>query len=67
MTDFFKHHRNRDLLFNLNDNTEMEKFISACPEGTVKLTYEEESPENSIYSLNERVLIKEYLYTTDKK
>ena len=65
MTDFFKHHRNRDLFYDLTDDTAIEKFINACPEGTVVITDEEESPEKQIYMLNERVLIKEYLYTTD--
>jgi Fe-S-cluster-containing hydrogenase component 2 len=65
MTDFFKHHRNRDLLYDLTDEKEVEKFIKACPVGTVTLTDTEESPEGNIYSLNEKVLIKDYLYTTE--
>jgi Fe-S-cluster-containing hydrogenase component 2 len=62
MTDFFKHHRNRDLFYDLKDEKEMEKFIESCPAGTVTLTEEDESPENNIYRLNEKVLIKDYLY-----
>ena len=31
MTDFFKHHRDKNLLFNLNDEDDMERFIKACP------------------------------------
>ena len=67
MTDFFTHHRNRDLLYNLNDDDELDKFIKACPGGTVSVTDQDESPGNNIYRLNEKVLIKEYLYTTDKQ
>lgn len=67
MTDFFKHHRNKDLLFDLTDEKEIEKFISACPEGAVTITDENESPDKNIYSLNERVLIKDYLYITEKQ
>jgi Fe-S-cluster-containing hydrogenase component 2 len=67
MTDFFLHHRNRDLFYNLNDEKELDKFIKASPPGTVTLTDEDESPEKNIYRLNDRVLIREYLYTTDKK
>jgi formate dehydrogenase iron-sulfur subunit len=65
MTDFFKHHRNKDLIYDLKDEKEMEKFIRACPEGTASVTYEDESPDKYIYSLNEKVLIKDYLYITE--
>ena len=67
MTDFFKHHRNRDLFYDLEDGKEMEKFINACPPGTVKFTDDDESPEKNIFKLNDRVLIKEYIYITEKE
>ena len=66
MTDFFKHHRNKELLFDLKDENEVEKFIKASPAGTVSLTEEDESPDQNIYRLNDKVLIKDYLYTTEK-
>ena len=65
MTDFFKHHRNRDLYYDLTDEKDIEKFMKACPAGTVTLTDTEESSERHIYSLNEKVLIKDYLYNTE--
>lgn len=65
MTDFFKHHRNKDIFYDLTDENELKKFIEACPPGTVTLTDEDESPENNIYKLNDKVLVKEYLYTTE--
>ena len=67
MTDFFKHHRNKDLFYDLTDENEMEKFIGACPAGTATITYEDESPDKNIYSLNERVMIRDYLYITEKQ
>ncbi len=67
MTDFFKHHRNRDLFYDLKDDNELKKFISNCPEGTVSLTENDESPQDNVYRLNDKVLIKEYLYTTEKQ
>jgi len=67
MTDFFKHHRNKDLLYDLEDENEMEKFISACPEGTATITYEDESPDKNIFTLNEKILIRDYLYITEKQ
>jgi formate dehydrogenase iron-sulfur subunit len=67
MTDFFKHHRNRDLFYDLKDENELKKFITKCPEGTVSLTENDESPQDNVYRLNDKVLIKEYLYTTEKQ
>jgi Fe-S-cluster-containing hydrogenase component 2 len=67
MTDFFNHHRNKDLFYDLDDENELKKFLEACPAGTVTLTEDDESPERNIYSLNEKVLIKDYLYLTEKK
>jgi len=65
MTDFFEHHRNRDLFYDLNDKEELELFIKACPPGVVSLTDSDESPEENIYRLNDKILIKEYLYNTE--
>ena len=65
MTDFFKHQRNKHMFYDLTDENELRKFIEACPLGTVTLTDEEESPEKNIYSLNDRVLVREYLYITE--
>lgn len=67
MTDFFVHHRNRELFYNLGDEDEAKKFIDACPAGTAYLTDDGESPEKNIYRLNEKVLIREYLYKTEIK
>jgi len=62
MTDFFKHHRNKDLFYDLTDLEQMRKFTESCPEGTAKLTNEKEAPENNIFKLNDRVLVKDILY-----
>jgi Fe-S-cluster-containing hydrogenase component 2 len=67
MTDFFKHHRNKDLFYNLTDQHEIEEFINACPAGIATLTEEVESPVANIYRLNEKVLVREYLYNTDNQ
>ncbi len=66
MTDFFRHHRNKDLFYDLTDEKEIEKFIEASPPGIVSITASDESPEENIYRLNNKVLIREYLYTTEK-
>jgi Fe-S-cluster-containing hydrogenase component 2 len=65
MTDFFTHHRNKDLFYDLTDDSELIKFIEACPKGTVSLVDTDELPEEHIYKLNDKILIKEYLYVTE--
>lgn len=65
MTDFFSYHRNKDLYYDLNDAQDVQNFINASPPGTVILTDQEESPGDHIYRLNKKVLIKDYLFTTD--
>lgn len=65
MTDFFKHHRNRDLWYDLTNSREMDKFIAACPPGTVSKTEMKESPADNIFMLNDRVLIKDIVYNSD--
>ena len=65
MTDFFIHHRNKDLLFDLNNDIELRKFIEACPEGTVTAVEADELKEKNIHLLNEKILIREYMYDTE--
>lgn len=67
MTDFFKHHSNRDLFYDLQDHEEARKFVEACPPGTARLTSEGEKPDEHIWQLNERVLIRDYMYVTEKE
>jgi Fe-S-cluster-containing hydrogenase component 2 len=67
MTDFFVHHRNRDILYNIADDRELEEFIKACPEGTVSVTDMDEAPEKNIFRLNEKVLIKDFVYTAEQQ
>jgi Fe-S-cluster-containing hydrogenase component 2 len=67
MSDFFKHHRNKELLYDLTDKRELDKFIKACPEGTVSIVDYDESPAENIFRLNEHILVKDYLYVTEKQ
>jgi len=67
MSDFFKHHRNRDLFCDLSDEKNIDKLILSWPPGTVKLTDSDEAPDKNIYRLNEKVLVREFLYPSEKK
>ncbi|MCK4662017.1 MAG: 4Fe-4S binding protein [Bacteroidales bacterium] len=67
MTDFFIHKRDKDLYFDLSDEHELNEFIKACPAGAVTLVDMDENPEENIYKLNDRVLVKENIWNTDKQ
>ncbi len=67
MTDFFEHHKSYDKYFNIQDEKELQKLIKASPEGAVRMVDMEEDPENHIYQLNEKVLIKEYSWDSLNK
>ncbi|MBU8891703.1 MAG: 4Fe-4S binding protein [Bacteroidales bacterium] len=67
MTDFFIHKINKDLYFDLTDDHELNEFIKACPAGVVTMVDMDENPEENIYKLNDRVLIKENIWNTDKQ
>jgi Fe-S-cluster-containing hydrogenase component 2 len=67
MGDFFDHHRDREILYDLTSERELEKFIKSCPEGTVSMVESDESPADNIYRFNENILVREYLYSTEKE
>ncbi|MDA3954680.1 MAG: 4Fe-4S binding protein [Bacteroidales bacterium] len=67
MSDFFKHIKNKDLFYDLSDNHELHKFIKACPIGAVSLVDMDENPDENIYKLNDQVLIKENIWSTEKQ
>ena len=67
MTDFFDHHIKKDLYFDLSDEHELSEFIKACPVGAITLVDMDENPEKNIYKLNDRVLVKENIWSTDKQ
>mgnify|MGYP000925788327 CR=1 FL=1 len=67
MTDFFRYHRNKDLFYDLNDENERELFVRACPDGVASFTEMDEKPEENIYRLNDRILIRDYMYFAEQK
>ena len=66
MTDFFHHHIDKELLHDLNDSEELNRFIKSCPPGTAMLVERDEDPEENIYMLNEKVLIRDFIYNSEK-
>lgn len=67
MTDFFRYHRNKDLFYDLDDDDERDLFVRACPAGVASFTELDEKPEENIYRLNDRILVRDYMYVTEKK
>jgi formate dehydrogenase iron-sulfur subunit len=66
MTDFFRHHRNKDLFHDLNNNEELKLFVESCPPGVASLVDHDEMPEKHIHKLNDKTLIRDYLYPADQ-
>lgn len=62
MSDFFDHHRKKDLYFDLSDEHELREFIKASPVGSVELVDMNENPEENIYKLNDQILVKENIW-----
>mgnify|MGYP001026942266 CR=1 FL=1 len=62
MTDFFEHHRTRENYFDLRDEKELRQFVANNPGGAVRMVEMDENPDENIYALNDRVLIKDIPY-----
>jgi len=67
MTDFFRYHRNKDLFYDLNDDHELDLFVRACPGEVASFTELDEKPEENIYRLNDRILVRDYVYVAEQK
>jgi Fe-S-cluster-containing hydrogenase component 2 len=65
MTDFFKFKKERSDIFDLNDETQIERFIRESPGDSVTLVDIDEDPENQIYKLNDKVLVKEFIWDSE--
>ncbi len=62
MSDFFEHKRQGENYFNLEDEKELRRFVEYNPGGAVRLVEMEADPDQNIYALNDRVLVKEVPY-----
>lgn len=61
MDDLFEK-RPKNQFFDLNDDEELFRFVEASPGDTVVFYDGDEDPENHIYKLNERVLVKDFIW-----
>ena len=66
MTDFFRFKMDKTRIFELSDEVSRERFISESPEGSVEIVEQEENHDNQTHTLNDQVLIREYIWDSDK-
>jgi Fe-S-cluster-containing hydrogenase component 2 len=62
MNDLFEVKTSGYRFFDLNDEKEMVKFAKAFPEDVVRIVEMEENPEEKIYRLNDKILVKEQMW-----
>lgn len=61
MDDLFEK-KERARMYNLNDERELKNFLHACPAEAVSVYEGEADPAKHIHKLNERVLVKEFIW-----
>ena len=62
MNDLFEVKTSDYKYMNLSDDSEMEEFASAYPDDIVKVVDIDEDPKENIYKLNDKILVKEYIW-----
>lgn len=62
MNDLFEVKTSGYRFFDLNDEKEMTEFAKAFPEDVVKIVEMEENPDEKIYQLNDKILVKELMW-----
>ncbi len=62
MNDLFEVKTSEYKFLNLSDDSELEEFASAYPDDIVKIVDADEDPDENIYKLNDKILVKEYIW-----
>ena len=66
MTDFFRFKLEKNKIYELSDEDAWERFIRESPEGSVEIVEQDKNHDNQIYTLNDKVLVREYIWDSDK-
>jgi Fe-S-cluster-containing hydrogenase component 2 len=66
MTDFFRFKMEKSRIYELSDEDTWERFIRESPEGSVEIVGQDENDQNRIYTLNDKVLVREHIWDSDK-
>ncbi len=62
MNDLFEVKTSGYRFFDLNDEKEMTEFAKAFPEDVVRIVEMEENPDENIFKLNDKILVKELMW-----
>ena len=62
MNDLFEVKTSDYTYMDLSDEAELEKFAAAYPDDIVSIVDIDEDPKQNIYKLNDRILVKEYIW-----
>ena len=62
MNDLFEVKTSGYRYFDLNDEKEMTEFAKAFPEDVVRIVEMEENPDEKIFKLNDKILVKELMW-----
>lgn len=62
MNDLFEVKTSDYKYMNLSDESELEEFASAYPDDIVSIVDMDEDPKQNIYKLNNKILVKEYIW-----
>ncbi|MBN2215073.1 MAG: hypothetical protein JW723_12595 [Bacteroidales bacterium] len=63
MNDLFEVKTSGYRFFDLGDDEEMKEFAQAFPEGVVRIVEMDENPDEKIYKLNDKILVKELMWS----
>jgi Fe-S-cluster-containing hydrogenase component 2 len=66
MTDFFRFKPDKSRMVELSDENTWERFIRESPDGSVEIVEQEENSDNQIHKLNDKILIREQVWDSDK-
>jgi Fe-S-cluster-containing dehydrogenase component len=65
MTDFFRFKHDKQALYEVSDENDLDAFVRDSPPGTVEITVVDESDEKQLFRLNDQVLIREQVWDSD--
>ena len=65
MTYFLRFKKDRNEMVDLNDHASVQGFIKEVSPATIELTEQKENPEKRIFRLNDKVLVREYVWESD--
>ena len=66
MTDFFRFKKDKSGIFNISDEKSLEIFLEKSSSGEVEVYSNDQNPDKNLFTLNDRVLVREDVWDPDK-